>query len=75
MSLREKKIGDSFNKTSLVVLAVVVLITSTYALDLLFHLGWGYKISDLKVGLGILLFAIILRLVGLRVIRVFESKY
>ena len=75
MSSREKQIGDSFNKMSLFALAVVALITGSYALDVLFHLGWGYTILDLKIGLLILAFAVVLRFIGLRIIRFFDKNY
>jgi hypothetical protein len=75
MGLREKKIGNNFNKMSIFSIVVLALITTSYALDLLFHLGWGYTVFDLQVGLLILTFAIALRFVGLRIIRFFDKNY
>jgi hypothetical protein len=74
MGSRDKKTGDAFNKTSIAAIVVIVFIISTYALDLLFHLGWGYKISDLKVGLIIFFFALVLRYIGLKMIKFFEGS-
>lgn len=75
MSSREKKIGDRFNNISAIALAIVLLITASYTLDVIFNLGWGYTTSDLKVGLLILAFGVVLRFIGLRIIRFFSENY
>lgn len=63
-----KDVGAAFRKMSLVAIAVIAFITALYALDLLFGFAWGYTISDLKLGLVVLVFAVALRFVGLKVI-------
>lgn len=75
MGAREKKIGSGFRTMSLIALVVIGFINLIYALDLLLHLGWGYSFNDLKVALGILVFAVILRFIGLRVIDFFDQNY
>lgn len=75
MGVREKKIGSGFRRMSLIALAVIVLINLIYALDFLFHLGWGYSLDDLKIAVGILVFAVILRFIGLRVIGFFDESH
>lgn len=72
MSAREKKIGKNFSTMSLVAIAVIVFITALYATDLAFNLGWGYTSKDLKLGLFVLVFAVALRIVGLRMIAYFD---
>ena len=75
MSSSKEKIGKAFNKMSFVVLAVIALITMLYVVDLVFHLGWGYTSKDLKLALFVLAFAIVLRIVGLRVIAFVDRMY
>ena len=66
--MRVQKVQAAFNKMSLVVIVVTTFIALLNTADLLFHLGWGYSSSDLKLGLFVLLFAIVLRWIGLRII-------
>jgi hypothetical protein len=68
MGVREKKIGKAFDRMSLIVLAVIIFIVGLYSVDLMFHLEWGYNSKDLELGLFVLVFAIALRIVGLRLI-------
>lgn len=69
-----QQIGAAFRTMSLVAILVIIFITALATLDLMFRLGWGYTFYDLKVGLGILAFAIILRFVGLRMIAFFAGN-
>lgn len=69
-----QQIGAAFRTMSLVAMLVIIFILSLASLDLVFRLGWGYTSYDLKVGFGILAFAIILRIVGLRIIAFVASS-
>ncbi|WP_126173754.1 hypothetical protein [Altericroceibacterium xinjiangense] len=62
-----QQIGTAFRTMSLVAILVIIFITALCALDIILGLGWGYTSYDLKVDLGILAFAILLRFVGLRI--------
>ena len=73
MSVRE--IGLSFRKISAVIIGLIIFILSIHCADLLFNLGWGYSLSDLKIGLGVLLFAVCVRLVGLRFLSFTKEHY
>ena len=66
MTVRE--VGSAFRKMSLIAIVVIVFIKLLYALDFIFHFGWGYSVSDLKMGLLVMAFTIVLRFVVLRII-------
>lgn len=75
MSAWQERIGVNFRRMSSTAIAVILFIMILHVLDLVFHLGWGYKANDLKVGLLVLIFALILRFLGLRVIALFRDSY
>lgn len=62
------QVGAAFRKMSFVAIVVIVFITALYACDVMFGLGWGYTTYDIKLGLGVLIFAVALRFIGLRII-------
>ncbi len=68
-----QNVGAAFRKMSLVAIVVIIFITTLYAIDLLFRMGWGYTAYDLKLGLGVLVFAIVLRFIGLSIIKFVDS--
>lgn len=69
-----QQIGAAFRTMSLLAIVVIIFITALAAFDLMFRLGWGYTSYDVKVGLGILAFAIILRFIGSRIIGFFAGN-
>jgi hypothetical protein len=66
MTVQEVEVA--FRKMSSVAIAVIALITTLCALDIIFGLRWGYSIYDLKLGAIVLAFAFVLRIIGLKVI-------
>lgn len=67
-AINVQQVGAAFRKVSLVAIVVIIFITALCAFDLMLGLGWGYTAYDLKLGLGVLVFAVVLRFIGLRII-------
>jgi hypothetical protein len=62
------KIATMFKNMSAVAIVVIIAITSLFTLDVTLDLGWGYSAHDVALGLMVLTFAVILRVIGLRLI-------
>ena len=69
-----EQVGAAFRRMSLVAIVVITFITALYAFDIIFRLGWGYTTYDLKMGLGVLVFAVVLRFIGLRIIKFVDGS-
>lgn len=51
-----------------IVLLVSVFLIASSAADLTFQLGWGFKPKDLMMAVGFILFAMLLRLLGIKIL-------